>query len=68
MSPLLMEAFLKLGQSITQSPDFVQRNIGIWKTFFEPPKTKDQWKSSIGSALETIFNSRFSFACNLRGS
>jgi hypothetical protein len=59
MSPLLMEAFLKLGQSITQSPDFVQRNIGIWKTFFEPPKTKDQWKSSIGLRLKPFLTRAF---------
>lgn len=59
MSPLLMESFLKLGQSITQSPDFVQRNIGIWKTFFEPPKTKDQWKSSIGSRLKPFLTRAF---------
>ncbi|MCP4508196.1 MAG: DUF1587 domain-containing protein, partial [Fuerstiella sp.] len=37
LSPLLMESFLKLGQSITQSPDFVAANVGIWKTFFAPP-------------------------------
>lgn len=37
LSPLLMEAFLKLGESITQSPDFVPRNVGIWKRFFAPP-------------------------------
>lgn len=40
LSPLLMEAFLKLGQSITQSQDFVPRNVGVWKTFFEPPGRK----------------------------
>ena len=37
MSPLLMESFLKLGQSITQSPDFVQQNVGIWNEFFAAP-------------------------------
>lgn len=36
LSPLLMESFLKLGQSITQSLDFTPQNVGIWKTFFEP--------------------------------
>ncbi|MGB2500994.1 MAG: DUF1592 domain-containing protein [Mariniblastus sp.] len=59
MSPLLMESFLKLGQSITQSPDFSQRNVGIWKTFFEPPKTKDQWKSSIGLRLKPFLTRAF---------
>lgn len=37
LSPLLMQAFLELGQSITQSPDFVPTNIGIWNEFFAPP-------------------------------
>jgi hypothetical protein len=37
LSPLLMESFLKLGQSITQSPDFTPRNVGLWDTFFLPP-------------------------------
>ena len=32
-----MESFLKLGQSITQSPDFDPKNVGIWKEFFAPP-------------------------------
>ena len=38
MSPLLMESFLKLGQSITQSPDFSPKNVGIWEIFFAAPR------------------------------
>ncbi len=42
LSPLLMESFLKLGQSITHSPDFVPENVGIWKIFFAvPPEGAD---------------------------
>ena len=37
LSPLLMEAFLGLGQSITESPDFTRKNVGIWDAFFKPP-------------------------------
>jgi len=37
LSPLLMESFLKLGESITQSPDFTERNVGIWSEFFASP-------------------------------
>ncbi|QDT11637.1 DUF1592 domain-containing protein [Planctomycetes bacterium K23_9] len=40
LSPLLMESFLKLGQSITQSPDFTVRRVGVWKTFFAPPPAR----------------------------
>ncbi len=38
LSPLLMEAFLNLGQSITQSPDFGPKTVGIWATFFAAPE------------------------------
>ncbi len=38
LSPLLMQSFLELGQSITESPDFVPRNVGIWNDFFAPPE------------------------------
>ncbi|MCA9032881.1 MAG: DUF1592 domain-containing protein, partial [Planctomycetaceae bacterium] len=42
MSPLLMNSFLALGQSITESPDFGPRTVGIWQEFFvPPPKTAD---------------------------
>lgn len=37
LSPLLMESFLKLGQSITESPDFVPKRVGIWESFFAKP-------------------------------
>ncbi|MGI9244542.1 MAG: DUF1592 domain-containing protein [Verrucomicrobiales bacterium] len=42
LSPLLMESFLKLGRSITESPDFEPRNVGIWNSFFlAPPENID---------------------------
>ena len=37
ISPLLMEAFLGLSQSIVGSPDFTPANVGIWKDFFAAP-------------------------------
>ena len=42
LSPLLMESFLQLSQSITQSPDFGPRRVGIWESFFEPPGEVDE--------------------------
>ncbi|MEM8912459.1 MAG: DUF1592 domain-containing protein [Planctomycetota bacterium] len=42
LSPLLMESFLKLGQSVTQSPDFNPRHVGIWKSFFALPKRRGE--------------------------
>jgi len=37
LSPLLMEAFLTLSQSIIESTDFTPANVGIWKEFFAKP-------------------------------
>ena len=45
LSPLLMESFLSLGQSIVQSRDFTKKNVGIWSDFFETP-TKDSGPES----------------------
>ena len=42
LSPLLMEAFLQLGQSITQSKDFGPRTVGIWDSFFLAPQQNAQ--------------------------
>ena len=38
LSPLLMESFLKLGQSVVESDDFNPSTVGIWTEFFEEPK------------------------------
>ena len=38
LSPLLMEAFLSLGQSIVQSKDFTKKNVGIWEDLFALPE------------------------------
>lgn len=37
LSPMLMENFLTLARSITLSPDFHAKNVGIWTTFFAKP-------------------------------
>ncbi|MFK8113862.1 MAG: DUF1592 domain-containing protein [Rubripirellula sp.] len=37
LSPLLMESFLKLGHSITHSPDFTPENVAVWSSFFAAP-------------------------------
>ena len=41
LSPFLMEAFFKLSRRIVQSPNFDGRTVGIWQTFFMPPKDGD---------------------------
>ncbi|MCA9067828.1 MAG: DUF1592 domain-containing protein, partial [Planctomycetaceae bacterium] len=52
LSPLLMEAFLKLGQSIPQSPDFVPRNVGIWNSFFAVPGEGVDEKAEVQRRLQ----------------
>ncbi len=59
LSPLLMEAFLKLGQSVTQSPDFTSKNVGIWKTFFEAPDSEAEQKDEIRRRLEPFLTRAF---------
>ncbi len=39
MSPLLMESFLQLGTSITQSPDFNPSRVGRWNQLFSEPSS-----------------------------
>jgi hypothetical protein len=37
LSPLLLDAFLRLSVSIVNSPDFNEQNVGIWNDFFKAP-------------------------------
>ncbi|MCH8043295.1 MAG: DUF1588 domain-containing protein [Planctomycetes bacterium] len=37
LSPLLLDAFLRLSVSILESPDFNEQNVGIWNEFFKEP-------------------------------
>lgn len=59
LSPLLMEAFLKLGQSVTQSPDFTSKNVGIWKSFFEAPASEVDLKEEMRRRLEPFLTRAF---------
>jgi hypothetical protein len=59
LSPLLMEAFLKLGQSITQSRDFVPTNVGVWKTFFAAPAEQADRNAAVRRRLEPFLTRAF---------
>jgi|GEM_PF-125206 len=37
LSPLLLDAFLRMSVSIVESPDFNPDSVGIWQTFFAAP-------------------------------
>jgi hypothetical protein len=52
LSPLQLEAFLKLSRSIIESADFNKRTCGIWKTFFASPEDAD------GSDVEAVVRRR----------
>ncbi|MDG2399968.1 MAG: DUF1592 domain-containing protein [Akkermansiaceae bacterium] len=60
MSPLLMESFLKLGQSITGSQDFGPRRVGIWKEFFVlDPRDKREVKVVVRERLQKFLRRAF---------
>ena len=59
LSPLLMEVFLKLGHSITQSPDFGPRNVGIWKKFFDAPRDSNNVMAEVRGRLTPFLTLAF---------
>ncbi len=38
ISPLLLESFLKIARAVVESPDFNEKNCGIWNDFFAEPE------------------------------
>ncbi|MEM1443758.1 MAG: DUF1592 domain-containing protein [Verrucomicrobiota bacterium] len=59
LSPLLMEQFLKLSQSITQSRDFNPKYVGIWDEFFKAPPGKEDAKLAVKERLEPFLTKAF---------
>lgn len=59
LSPLLMESFLKLGQSITESPDFVPANVGIWDSFFAAPAPDSDLELIVRERLKSFLTRAF---------
>jgi len=59
LSPLLMESFLKLGQSIVDSDDFNPKNVGIWKEFFIAPAPDLDAKAVTRARLEAFLTKAF---------
>ena len=61
LSPLLLDAFLRLSVSIVESPDFKQETVGIWKEFFAEPLEDGNLQADlnerIGPFLERAFRS-----------
>lgn len=59
LSPLLLESFLRLGESITSSPDFNAENVGIWEEFFAEPSPRSDWDGQIGNRLRGFLRRAF---------
>ena len=62
LSPLLLDAFLRLSVSIVDSPDFNEQNVGIWNDFFRQPAegtdTQAEVKRRLGPFLTIAFRGR----------
>ncbi|MFG0267221.1 MAG: DUF1592 domain-containing protein [Rhodopirellula sp. JB055] len=59
LSPLLMESFLKLGQSITESPDFNSKNVGMWESFFVAPQPEADLELEVRKRLSSFLTRAF---------
>lgn len=59
LSPLLMESFLKLGQSVVASNDFHPGNVGIWKWFFAEPGPQAVVEEEVRSRLQRFLRRAF---------
>lgn len=62
LSPLLLDAFLRLSVSIVESPDFNEQTVGIWNDFFLQPAegtdTQAEVKRRLGPFLAIAFRDR----------
>ena len=59
LSPLLMEQFLKLSQSIVTSPDFNAKSSGIYRTFFLAPQGQKESDGLIQKRLAPFLRQAF---------
>ncbi|MAI73625.1 MAG: hypothetical protein CMM01_22370 [Rhodopirellula sp.] len=59
LSPLLLDAFLRLSVSITDSPDFNEKTVGVWNEFFAEPAEGGDLKSEIQKRLKTFLRIAF---------
>ncbi|MFP6900252.1 MAG: DUF1592 domain-containing protein, partial [Opitutales bacterium] len=59
LSPLLLDAFLRLSVSILESPDFNEGNVGIWNEFFKEPAADANMEAEVRKRLETFLMRAF---------
>lgn len=59
LSPLLLESFFRLSQSILDSDDFGPKSCGIWKEFFAEPETRNDLPATIRDRLQPFLTRAF---------
>ena len=59
LSPLLLDAFLRLSVSIVESPDFNEQTVGIWNEFFKAPADNTDRDAEISSRLARFLRMAF---------
>ncbi len=59
LSPLLLDAFLRLSVSIVESPDFNEQNVGRWNDWFREPQPATSMPAEIRPRLEQMMTIAF---------
>ncbi len=59
LSPLLLDAFLRLSVSIVESPDFNPKTVGIWDEFFQPPPAGSDTEAEVHRRLKKFLRIAF---------
>ncbi|MEJ6578491.1 MAG: DUF1592 domain-containing protein [Akkermansiaceae bacterium] len=59
MSPLLMQSFLQLGQSILNSPNFGPKQVGVWKKLFVLDPREKAAEAAVRSRLQELLTKAF---------
>ncbi|MFT5527368.1 MAG: hypothetical protein ACI9G1_002697 [Pirellulaceae bacterium] len=59
LSPLLLDAFLRLSVSIVESPDFNEGNVGIWNEFFREPAAGSEMRTEVRTRLARFLRMTF---------
>jgi len=59
LSPLLLDAFLRLSVSILESPDFNKANVGIWNEFFKEPAADANMEAEVQKRLKAFLMRAF---------
>ncbi|MDE0737329.1 MAG: DUF1592 domain-containing protein, partial [Pirellulaceae bacterium] len=59
LSPLLLDAFLRLSVSLVESPDFNDKTVGVWKDLFQAPAEGTDQAVEAKRRLETFLKRAF---------